>query len=113
LTWALTEVKARHVNGPTEEAAALASWLVGILQQQLELMRSLYELGPMCTWVMNSLVAMIALLCSPPLVSAAAETVEVSALLTERSELLLKLVDIDPSHRHRYKYLLLNAVGAK
>jgi hypothetical protein len=41
------------------------------------------------------------------------ETVEVSALLTERSELLLKLVDIDPNHRHRYKYLLLNTVGAK
>jgi hypothetical protein len=30
LTWALTEVKAKHVNGATEETVALASWLVGI-----------------------------------------------------------------------------------
>jgi geranylgeranyl transferase type-2 subunit alpha len=113
LTWARTEVKGKQTSGRVEEAAELTTWLVGMLQPQLELMRTLYEIEPVCTWVMNSLVAMIALLCSPPLISAAAEKVEVSALLAERSELLLKLVDVDPNHRHRYKYLLLNAVVAK
>jgi geranylgeranyl transferase type-2 subunit alpha len=113
LTWALTEVKDKQATGRVEEAAALATWLVGMLQEQLELMRSLYEIEPMCMWVMNGLAAMIALLCSPPLVSAAAETVKVLALLAERSELLAKLVDVNPSHRHHYKYLLLSAVVAK
>jgi geranylgeranyl transferase type-2 subunit alpha len=113
LTWALTEVKEKQTSGTAEEAATLASWRAGMLQQQLELMRTLYEIEPVCMWVMNSLVAMIALLCSAPLASAGAGCVDMSALLAERSELLLKLVDVDPNHRQRYKYLLLNAVIAK
>jgi geranylgeranyl transferase type-2 subunit alpha len=112
-TWAFTEVKEKQTSGIAEVAAALTTWLTGLLQQQLELMRSLYEIEPVCTWVMNSLVAMIALLCSPPLASAGAGSVDVSALLAEQSKLLVKLVDVDPNHRHRYKYLLLNAVVAK
>jgi geranylgeranyl transferase type-2 subunit alpha len=109
LTWAIKEIESKQGSGAEAEAAALAGWLVDILQQQLELVRSLYEIEPTCTWVMNSLVAMITLLCSQPLAAAAAGSVDVSAPLAERSELLQKLLDVDPNHRHRYKYLLLNA----
>jgi geranylgeranyl transferase type-2 subunit alpha len=108
LTWAVKEIESKQGSGAEAEAAALATWLVDMLQQQLELVRSLYEIEPTCTWVMNSLVAMITLLCSQALAAAAAGTVDTSALLTERSELLQKLLDVDPNHRHRYKYLLLN-----
>lgn len=113
LTWAVNDIKSKHAGGATEEATALADWLVGVLQQQMELIRSLYELESTCTWVMNSLVAMIDLLASDLLASVAANAVDVQALLTERSELLEKLVVVDPNHRHRYNYLLLNAAVAK
>jgi hypothetical protein len=103
------EIESKQGSGAEDEANALATWLVDVLQQQLELVRSLYEIEPTCTWVMNSLVAMITLLCSTPLAAAAAGTVDVSALLAERSELLQKLLDVDSNHRHRYKYLLLSA----
>lgn len=113
LTWAVNEINSKNNSGDAEGAAALTEWLVGALLQQLELVRSLYELEGSCTWVLNSLVFMLGLLGSPLLSPATAAVADVSALLTERCELLEKLVEVDPNHRHRYNYLLLNAASTK
>jgi hypothetical protein len=109
LTWASTEIRAKQQSVSTEdaaEAARLVDWFVGVLLQQRELVRGLYELEDACTWVMNCLVALADLLCAPLVVGAAVE-VDRAALRSERCELLQKLLVRDPKHRHRYNYLLL------
>lgn len=110
-TWAVKEIQTKHASGDQAGAATLAEWFVGVLLQQLELVRGLYELEDKSTWVLNSMVAMLDTLTSQALESAVAATAgaSVAEMRTERCALLEKLLEVDPNHRHRYRYMLLHA----
>ena len=111
LRWAAEglEMK-RQEEGPNAaaDAAQFAEWFVGILQQQLELVRGLFELEENCTWVITCLLNVIDALLAPALASHVARE-EAAALLAERTTLLERLLEVDPNHSQRYRYLLLQS----
>ena len=108
LTWADSDLVATAARD-VAEAEHKSNWLVGVLQEQLEKVHGLYELEENCTWGMNCLISLIDRLCSPLLAAAAAGMkLDRIALLTERKALLEKLVVVDPNHKNRYVYMLLN-----
>lgn len=102
LRWAYEEVL-QHQQGDSTE---MAQWLAELLQQQLELVRGLWELEENCTWVISCLLNTIDTLTAPALV-AVLQKEDVLALLSERTTLLEKLLVVDPNHKQRYQYLLL------
>lgn len=99
LCWAAEEVQ----TAGSEEAV---QWLAAVLQQQLELVRGLWEIEENCTWVMNCLLNTIDTL-TKPLLASSLQPHEAQALLTERTIILEKLILVDPNHKQRYSYLLL------
>lgn len=113
LTWVSTEVRGKQ----GEDREQMAAWFVGVLLQQLELIRGLQELEDRCTWVMNCLLRIIDLLTSVAFLPALEAQVQdggpsAADLLSQRTVLLEKLLEVDPNHRQRYKYLLLRANGS-
>lgn len=112
LTWVSTEIRSQQQAG---DAAEMPAWFVGVLLQQLELIRGLQELEERCTWVMNCLLCIIDLLTSAPFADALAAQGGPSAgdLLSQRTALLENLLEVDPNHRQRYSYLLLKAGSVK
>jgi hypothetical protein len=94
-----------------------ADFYVGLLLQQLEVVRGLHELEPRCIWAMTCLASVQQVLCEVPfaevLVRMAAQdgagtTPSPTALRTERTALLEKLIEVDPIHQNRYKFMLLS-----
>lgn len=106
LRWALEELQQVQHQHQQESGAELAEWLATLLQQQLELVGGLFELEENCAWVITCLLNIVDTLTSPHLVEAL-EKEQVTALLTQRTALLEKLLVVDPNHKQRYQYLLL------
>jgi len=104
----------------------LVQWFMGVLEQQRELVGSLMEVEDSCRWVLGCMLSMtdtlLWLMGMPGVVSSATTTtttttttsssnggglsVGVEALVAERLLLLDKLLQIDPLHVNRYRYLL-------
>lgn len=111
LRWAAEELAKKGLEqGPNAaaDAAEFAEWFTGILQQQLELVRGLFELEENCTWVITCLLNIIDSLLAPALTSNVARE-EATALLAERTQLLERLLEVDPNHSQRYRFLLLQS----
>lgn len=105
LRWALEEVHTQKTQ-QRDTCDELAAWLTTLLQQQLELVGGLFELEENCTWVITCLLNIVDTLTSAHLVGALQKE-DVVALLTQRTTLLEKLLVVDPNHKQRYQYLLL------
>lgn len=72
-----------------------------LLLKVIELSKSLLEVEETCKW------PMIAIVNTTDILFDIEETyLQDSNMIEQRKNLLTKLMEIDPSHKHRYKYLL-------
>lgn len=99
LRWAKEKIKIDTCSESDADSSGKRDWFEGVLQQQIELIRSLLEIEPRSKWGITCLVNLI---------DAVSElrTDRDEPLLQERRELLNLLIDIDPVHIKRYMYKL-------
>lgn len=111
----LNEHKPAEGKAIDEQTQDLILWLKGILVNQIAVVKSLLDLEEDCKWGMCALVNLFQLavqlhdLLKQKMVGGdlfCADDSEVENYRTERTTILQKLIEIDPSHSNRYKYLL-------
>jgi geranylgeranyl transferase type-2 subunit alpha len=78
------------------------TWFRGVLEGQLDVMRSLLELETASKWAMTCIVNLIDVI-----VRSCPHLADVDdALVEERTSFLMRLIEVDNMHVHRYQYLL-------
>lgn len=78
------------------------------LENQLRLLQELLELEPDSKWCMTGIVYILQHLLSNQSIHSVLEVEKAIAYKDKKQHLLVKLMEIDPNHRARYRYLLGN-----
>lgn len=90
-------------------AANQPDWLTSTILGQMKLMDDLLSLEENCRWAMNSLIFMIDYLTTETHLRSLVDTEILQSFTNRRTDLLNTLLQIDPNHANRYKYLLENS----
>ena len=80
-------------------------WFIELLLKQIELSKSLLEVEESCKWPMITIVNIIGILLK---IENNYNIDNNDSIKEERDCYIMKLIDLDPTHRNRYFYLLNN-----